>query len=236
MRFASAGLSDVGRERDHNEDRFLVTGGGRLVAIADGMGGHSAGDVAASLAVETLGRWIERAESPDAPGLATALHEANTRIHAASLADASLRGMGTTIVAALFRSGQVDVAHAGDSRLYVFRAGLLEPITRDHSLREDARARHHLTPAEIDLLPDNVILRALGVRPEVELEQESAEAEPGDRFLLCSDGLWGMIDDTAIGRILGAFTSRERALQELIRSSNEAGGEDNVTAIITDVF
>jgi protein phosphatase len=236
VKFVSAGISDVGRERDHNEDRFLVAGHGRLVAIADGMGGHSAGDVAASLAVETLEQWIAGSTSPDAAGLATAIRAANTRIHAASLADAAQRGMGTTIVAALFRSGHVDLAHAGDSRLYVFRAGFLEPITRDHSLREEARAKHHLSPAELELLPDNVILRALGVRPEVELEEESAEAEPGDRFLLCSDGLWGMIDDTTIGRILGGFTSRERALEELIRNANEAGGEDNVTAIITDVF
>jgi serine/threonine protein phosphatase PrpC len=236
VRFVSAGASDVGRERDLNEDRFLVGGRGRLVAIADGMGGHNAGDVAASFAVETLEQWIDGVDSPDAAGLATALRTANARIHGASLAEPALRGMGTTIVAALFQSGQVDLAHAGDSRLYVFRGGFLEPITRDHSLREAARAKHNLTPAEFDLVPDNVILRALGMGPEVEIEEQSAEVEPGDRFLLCSDGLWGMIDDTAIGRILGGFTSRERALEELIRSANEAGGEDNVTAVITDVF
>jgi protein phosphatase len=232
----SAGISDVGRERDLNEDRYLVASEGRLVAIADGMGGHNAGDVAASLAIATLESWIADTEAPDAPGLAAALRAANARIHAASLAETGLRGMGTTIVAALFESGRVDVAHAGDSRLYLFRGGLLEPITRDHSLREAARARHDLTETEFELLPDNVILRALGVEPRVELEEQSAEVEPGDRFLLCSDGLSGMIDDRAIGRILGAFTARERALEELIGAANEAGGADNVTAVLTDVF
>ena len=241
-KLAAAGITDVGRQREHNEDRFVVAHGGRLVAVADGMGGHNAGEVAAALAIEGL---LERFQPVEREGasdvslrLAEAIRHANARVRAAAAAKRALRGMGTTIVAAAFGGGAAAIAHAGDSRAYLLRRGALLRLTRDHSLREAMAAlpaARDLTPDELEAVPGNVILRALGSADDIAIETSIVELEDKDRLLLCSDGLSGMISDGALQTLLVACPDQSAALTELIRFANEAGGDDNVTAVLVDV-
>ena len=239
---AADGLTDVGRQREHNEDRFVVAHGGRLVAVADGMGGHNAGEVAASLAIEGLiARFspdVREGASEVSVRLAEAIRHANARVRAASAAKRALRGMGTTIVAAAFGRGAAAIAHAGDSRAYLLRRGALLRLTRDHSLREAMAAlpaARDLSPDEIAAVPGNVILRALGSADDIAIETSILELEAKDRILLCSDGLSGMMSDGAIQSVLVACPERTKALAELVRFANEAGGADNITAVLVDV-
>jgi protein phosphatase len=235
----ASGATDVGRAREHNEDAFLVARGGRLAAVADGMGGHNAGEVAARIALDSiktrldgveLGRRAERRAL-----LGAAIKAANTRVHTAAAGDAKLRGMGSTLVVALFEGRVVQVAHAGDSRVYRLRDKELARLTRDHSLRAEVEAIRPLSPEELASLPANVLTRAVGLAPKLEADHSEFEMRPRDRYLLCSDGLHGLVNDDGLKAILMTHPDRELAVAALIAAANAAGGKDNITAIVVDV-
>lgn len=238
MRLAAIGASDVGLRRRHNEDAFLVMPEAGLFAVADGLGGHASGEVASRMAVEELaGRFAGLPGSPE-ERLRTAFGLANQAVHARSQVDPLLAGMGTTLVAAHFaEGGTLAVAHAGDSRAYLFRAGELRPLTEDHSLLQDFIRQSHPSPAEIEAYPHkNVIVRALGMRETVEADVSLLALQEGDLVLLCCDGLHGMVSDEEVAGILrGEGGDILRANQLLVDAANQAGGVDNVTSVLIEV-
>ncbi len=251
MRLSHAGTTDVGRKRTHNEDAYLLLPEESLFCVADGMGGHASGEVAARIAVEemaeffrTTGRdedatWpfkLDPARGYDENRLLTGVKLANLRIFERAASDQRLRGMGTTIVALSFpRSGEgVLVGHVGDSRAYLLRGGALRQLTEDHSLLNDYKKSRALTPEEIQAFPHkNVIVRALGMRDAVEVDVQRVPVEPGDVFVLCSDGLSGMVPDERIAELVRGHPKDLRgAAQALVDAANEAGGVDNVTCVL----
>jgi serine/threonine protein phosphatase PrpC len=222
--------SDVGRQREGNEDSFLVDP--PLFAVADGMGGAQAGEVASRLAVETL------AEMPPDEGnvedeLSEAIADANRRIHDRAQSDRELAGMGTTLTAAFVHDGKVTLGHVGDSRAYRFRDGDLNQLTDDHSLEEELERHGKLTAAEARVHPQrSMILRALGIGPDVEVDTYCFVGEPGDVFLLCSDGLSGLVHDEVIAEVLEGCETLDAAAEELIELANLSGGSDNITTVL----
>jgi protein phosphatase len=223
-------LSDVGRQREGNEDSMLAEP--PLFAVADGMGGAQAGEVASSLAVEAVG---ELPSDPDGPeeALVDAISEANRRIHEMAQEDRSLAGMGTTMTATLVHDGKVTIGHVGDSRMYRWREGELAQLTDDHSLVAELERHGKLTAAEARVHPQrSMILRALGIGPEVEVDTYCFEGRDDDVFLLCSDGLSGLVHDEVIADVLGSAESLDVAAQELIELANLSGGPDNITAVL----
>lgn len=243
MRAVAYGLSDVGRRRETNEDEFLIEPAIRLYAVADGMGGHAAGEVASRIAVDALREALRRNgggkgsyfEIDEATRhLQAAVHEANVRICDTVSADAELRGMGTTLVALLMLEHRAVIGHVGDSRAYLLRAGRLSRLTSDHSwvneqvklglLADDAAQKHPMR---------NIVTRALGSRTDVAAEVTEETIEPGDTFLLCSDGLNTMLGDDEIREALQAHQGDpETACRYLVRLANQRGGEDNTTVIV----
>jgi serine/threonine protein phosphatase PrpC len=220
-----AALSDVGREREGNEDSFLEQP--PLFVVADGMGGAQAGEVASGMAVESLAG----AGAPDE--LAGAIEDANARIHAKAKDDTSLAGMGTTLTAAWVDDGTVTLAHVGDSRAYRMRGGELVQLTEDHSLVGGLVRLGKITPAEAEHHPQrSVILRAVGVEPAVEVDVAEHDLEDGDVYLLCSDGLSGMVRDEVISETLAMGGSLEQAADLLVGLANASGGHDNITAVL----
>jgi serine/threonine protein phosphatase PrpC len=221
--------SDLGRQRQGNEDNYFVRA--PLFVVADGMGGAKAGEVASEMAVESFGDGLP--EGPPAESLVTIIQGANRRIHDRSRTDAQRAGMGTTVTAAYVGEGEVTVAHVGDSRAYVLRAGDLIRLTRDHSLVGELVARGKLTEEQAESHPQrSVITRALGPEPDVEVDVQSYQARGGDLFLLCSDGLTSMVPEARVKPILEADGPLERAGRELIAAANEAGGRDNITVVL----
>jgi PPM family protein phosphatase len=233
-------LSDVGCVRELNEDSGtyirpddpeLLRSKGLLIVVADGMGGHSAGEVASGLAVEVITRaYFEDGGDPRS-ALENAFHKANSAIHKASEKDASRNGMGTTCTALVLQNGTAISAHVGDSRLYLVREGSIYLMTEDHSAVMEMvkaglitleQARHH--PEK------NVILRAMGSHPEVDVTtwQEPFPVRAGDRFLLCSDGLYDLVEDEEIKRIV-MLSAPQTACENLIALAKERGGHDNIT-------
>ncbi len=254
MRLSHSGTSDVGRKRTHNEDAYLLLPEESLFCVADGMGGHASGEVAARIAVEEMSEFfrmtgrddeatwpykIDPARSYDDNRLLTGVKLANLRIFERAATDERLRGMGTTIVAASFPKGgrTVLVGHVGDSRAYLFRHGALRQLTEDHSLLNDYRKSRSLTPEEIEAFPHkNVIVRALGMKDTVEVDLVREPLEDGDVILLCSDGLSGMVPDPRMAELLRAKVGDLRhASQALVDAANEAGGGDNVTCVLVQV-
>ena len=243
MRLAAIGASDVGRKRTHNEDAFLVMPEAGLFCVADGLGGHASGELASRLAVEEMAR-LYGAEPPtagpdrDGARLAAAVRQANRRILEQASRDPALAGMGTTLVAAWFsEEGPLVVAHAGDSRAYLFREGALRRLTEDHSLLSSFIRAAHPSAEEIEAFPHkNVIVRALGMGDPVEVEVAAVPFEEGDLVLLCCDGLHGMIPDAAIAEILREEGGQIlRANQSLLDAALAAGGGDNVTSVLVQV-
>lgn len=237
MRAVAAGLSDVGKERKHNEDRFILLPEFGVFVVADGMGGHQSGEVASRMAASTVAAHF-RAQNGGGSvkdRLVAALTEANARIFARADDSRAHRGMGTTIVAAAYAGDgpSLTVAHAGDSRCYRIRNGRMSQLTRDHSLLQDALLeRPDLTESDLAYLPRNVITRALGIGPTVELDVRTEPVEAGDHYLLCSDGLHGLVQDEDIVRIvLGAHTLTH-ACRDLVGRANANGGKDNVTTVL----
>ncbi|HEX9458126.1 MAG TPA: Stp1/IreP family PP2C-type Ser/Thr phosphatase, partial [Thermoanaerobaculia bacterium] len=242
------GLTDVGRQRQHNEDAFLVADEAKLFLVADGMGGHAAGEIASRIAVESISEFIVHTKEDDGTWphaydehytrttnrLMAALRMANTRVLEAMRKDARLRGMGTTVVACMADGSKMSVAHVGDSRAYMIRNDKISRITNDHSWVFEQVQAGMLTEAEAEKHPlRNVITRALGGALSVNPDASEIDSRPGDVYLLCSDGLTGMVPE---GEILKLVTANpddlEKACRELIDMANEHGGLDNVTAIL----
>jgi PPM family protein phosphatase len=246
-----AGQTHPGMKRTQNEDSLLLLPERGLLCVADGMGGHNSGEVASRVAVEEMGAFFERTgrdEEATWPNrmddtktyeenrLVTAVRLANRTIHERSQSDVRLRGMGTTLVALSLSRGVAWIAHVGDSRAYLLREGALTRLTEDHSLLNDYIKAKHMTPEEIERLPHkNVIVRALGMREDVEVDARREIPHRGDRFLLCSDGLSGMLHDDQIADILRQHSDVDQACTRLIAAANAAGGLDNVTVVLAAV-
>ena len=248
MRIEVAGNTHVGMKRNHNEDNFLLLPEESLFCVADGMGGHSSGEIASKIAVDELAEFfkltardtdatwpykMDKARNYDENRLATGIKLANMRIFEKASAEQKFKGMGTTIVTVYFAGSLAYVGHVGDSRVYFQRAGVLKQLTEDHSLLNDYLKAKKLTPEEIESFPHkNVIVRALGMKDTVQVDVGRLEPQPGDIFLLCSDGLSGMVPDPSIQDVLGKATALEVACSQLIDLANAAGGNDNVTCIL----
>ena len=252
MQTRFAGMTDTGLLREHNEDSLLLMPEYGIVAVADGMGGHRSGDVASQLAISTLsdffqvvvghdGTWpfpADPALSDEENYVVIGLRLANRRIFDRSLRTLADFGMGTTIVSAMFTrlADKVTVGHVGDSRCYRIRGAAITQLTRDHSLISDAR---HMAPwmtdEEMSQLPPNVITRALGIREDVAVDMHTEETALGDVYVLCSDGLSGLVSDEQIHEIITRAASLDHACQDLIERANFFGGTDNITAVLARI-
>jgi protein phosphatase len=225
-----AALSDVGRQRQGNEDSYLERS--PLFAVADGMGGARAGEVASRIAVEQFDADNGSDDTPEEQ-LAEVARGANRKIHQMAQDDSAYAGMGTTFTAALVTGKHIAIGHVGDSRLYRFREGELERLTHDHSLVEEFVRQGKLTPAEAEVHPQrSIITRALGPEPEVEVDTYTHSGRDGDVYLLNSDGLTGMINEQQVAEILRDRESLEDAAEKLIAAANENGGKDNITVVL----
>jgi serine/threonine protein phosphatase PrpC len=225
-----ASRTDTGRQRNANEDSLFARAA--LFVVADGMGGAQAGEVASKTAAESFDR--ELPQGPPEQVLRETIELANRTIHERAGSDPDLAGMGTTITAAIVDLGSEEVAigHVGDSRAYRLRGNKFERLTRDHSLVEEMRRKGQLTDAQAEDHPQrSIITRALGPEPEVEVDLQTVPAQPGDTFLICSDGLTTMLGDEQIGRLLARATSMSSAVRALVDEANRAGGRDNITVI-----
>jgi PPM family protein phosphatase len=228
-----AGVTNTGRRRRQNEDAFVCEP--PLFAVADGMGGPRAGEVASRLAAAAV-----KADEADGTGegrVVALIHEANRRVFERSSEDAEVSGMGTTMIVALVEDAGVAFGHVGDSRAYLARGGSLEQLTEDHSLVAELVRTGKLSPEEAEHHPQrSVITRALGTDPDVDVDTFTVEPQAGDVFLICSDGLTTMIDDETIRRVLQEQDSDlDEAAKELVRLANKAGGEDNITVVAFEI-
>jgi serine/threonine protein phosphatase PrpC len=222
--------TDPGRQRVGNEDNALVQA--PLFVVADGMGGAQAGEVASRIAVDAFERGLPDAGPPETR-LADRVREANRQIYERSLEEQDRAGMGTTLTAAYLDDAGLTIAHVGDSRAYLFREGALARLTHDHSLVEELVKQGKLTAEEAAEHPQrSIITRALGPEPEVEVDTDTHEVQPGDVILLCSDGLTTMVSEERVAEILASAQSLDQAAQELIDEANQAGGRDNITVIL----
>lgn len=250
MEVKAFGLTHVGRQRQHNEDAFLVSDDGKLFIVADGMGGHAAGEIASRIAVESVTEFILHTKEDDGTWphsydeqftrstnrLLAALRLANTRVVEAMRKDVRLRGMGTTIVAGMADGETVSFAHVGDSRAYMVREGRLSRLTNDHSWVFEQVQAGMITEAEAEKHPlRNVITRALGGALQVVPDAREVEARSGDVYLLCSDGLTGMVPEDDILKLVNDNSDLEQACQQLIDAANANGGSDNITTVLIRV-
>lgn len=253
MHIVAAGLSDVGQQREHNEDSFVILPEFDLYIVADGMGGHRAGDVASKMATHTIASFFQATAKEDATWpfhfdphlsveenrLITGIKVANKRIFEASTRYREVHGMGTTVVGALVarERGRMYVAHVGDSRCYRVRNGSITLLTRDHSLLNDyLLVMPDMTPEQREELPKNVITRALGMQDSVVVDLVPEQPQPGDVYVLCSDGLSGMItDEQLLETVMAGAENVDAIAQQLVQRANEHGGEDNVTVVVLRV-
>ena len=248
MRIVSGGSSDVGRVRTNNEDSYRIVAPLNLFVLSDGMGGEAHGEVASAMAVDTVTNhcleaqnnpsvtlycnpqagWSERTKR-----LASAFHLANRKVFKSAEEHADQHGMGATLTAAWANGDRVSVAHVGDSRAYLLRAGGLQQLTSDHSLVAEQVRRGILTRAEAEQSDmQSVLLRALGAQLEVDVDAEEHLLVPRDVLLLCSDGLTRMVTEPEIAGTLQAETDPQRAAERLVELANENGGADNITVIV----
>jgi PPM family protein phosphatase len=224
------GKSDVGRQRTSNEDSLLLDP--PFFVVADGMGGARAGEVASQIATEEFGKQPDD-EMPPEQRLESIARSANRRIYELAAADESRRGMGTTLTAAMVVGDEVSVGHVGDSRCYRLRDGELEQLTNDHSLVAELERTGQITPEAAEHHPQrSIITRALGPEPDVEVDNYTIAGKPGDVYVLCSDGLTGMISDEELASILRGSENLEEAAEGLIRAANQSGGKDNITVVM----
>ncbi len=234
MRISGASAeSNVGRKRRHNEDNFVAAP--PVFAVADGMGGAQAGEVASELAATTVSEANLDPRSSGEERVVALIKAANVRVHERAATDPAASGMGTTMTVAILQpDGDVAIGHVGDSRAYRLRDDHLEQLTDDHSLVAELVRRGELTPQEAAIHPQrSVITRALGTEADVEVDVFTVETRDGDVFLLCSDGLTTMVDADTIARILILNRTRlEAATHALIKAANDRGGDDNITAIL----
>lgn len=262
MRVRFAGLTDVGRSRDNNEDNFYISETEPLCIVADGMGGHSSGEIASLFAVRTIKDFYERTvgdsgmdqllqrrlppwpfqrrppEHPEERRLVQAVMLANEFIHRYATERPDCKGMGTTLVGAYYIETGMYLIHIGDSRGYVVRRGGIERITKDHSLADEYLNMGILRSDELEFFPyKNVITRALGLNPTVEPEVRFCTIQQGDVYVFCSDGLTDPLDDATILEIVSANRGNiERACRELVDAANDAGGPDNITVVLAETY
>ncbi len=249
------GVTDVGRKRKHNEDNLLLDVNGEseegLFIVADGMGGHAAGEVASKITVDTVGEFIaatrqkEEATWPfkynhelhfNSNRLAVAIEKANERVMAAVAAQPWLKGMGTTVVAGLLDGKILSLAHVGDSRAYLYRGGQLSRLTDDHSWVHEQVAAGILTEDEAKSHPlKNVVTRALGGGPSVSPDLQELSFESGDVFLFCSDGLTTMLSDEEIRDAVASEGDPKALCERLVQTANDKGGVDNITVVIARI-
>jgi protein phosphatase len=233
---------DPGRARSNNEDSVAIDAATSLAVLADGMGGYNAGEVASQMATSfiaaELGRWLREAHAQATDqevrrAMDICVDNANRAIFNAADSNPQYAGMGTTLVVAVFRADSLLVGHVGDSRCYRLRAGRLQQITRDHSLLQEQIDAGLITPEQAAFSANkNLVTRAVGVEDTVLLETHQHEVQPGDLYLLCSDGLSDMLDDAAIGQLLLGSDSLEAGCKQLIEAANDAGGKDNISVIL----
>lgn len=247
MRIVSGGKSDVGRQRDNNEDCFRIVQPLNLFVISDGMGGEAHGEIASAMAVETVVKscageatgtmaatgnmqpdWSEQTRR-----LVSAAHLANQHIYESAQANPQQQGMGATLSAAWINEEKLSVAHVGDSRVYLLRSGILQQLSSDHSLVAEQVRRGILTVAEAEHSElQSVLLRALGTQPEVEVDAEEHTIFADDVLLLCTDGLTRMVEEQKIAAMLQSDSDPCRAAEKLVALANENGGADNVTVVV----
>jgi protein phosphatase len=251
MDLKAAGETNVGVKRSRNEDNLLKMPEENLFAVADGMGGHSSGEVASQIAVEGIANFFKATRQDeditwpykmdknrpyDENRFIMAIKLANLRIFEASQREARYRGMGTTIAGVNFVGGDALVAHVGDSRVYRIRNGQMTQLTEDHSLLNDYIKAKKLTPDEIANFPHkNVIVRALGMKETVLVDLSRHTLQAGDIYLSCSDGLSGMVTDEELLEVINTIPDLEKAVKILISKANDAGGVDNITVVVTRV-
>ena len=233
---------DPGRARSNNEDSVATDAAVSLAVLADGMGGYNAGEVASHMATSfigtELGRWLGEAgsQASDADvrrAMDICVDNANRAIFNAANSNPQYAGMGTTLVLAVFRDDRLMLGHVGDSRCYRLRGGRLQQITRDHSLLQEQIDAGLITPEQAAFSANkNLVTRAVGVEDTVLLETHQHEVQPGDLYMLCSDGLSDMVDDAGLGQLLQAHASLQECAQALVDAANDAGGKDNISLIL----
>lgn len=244
-------LTDVGQRRDHNEDAIASDAEVGLVVLADGMGGYKAGEVASEIAILSITAEIKEAMEATVPGqndillgmqseaqlILNAVRNANDAIYQVSQSQPQCAGMGTTLVVGLFTNNKVLVGHIGDSRMYRLRHQQLTQITEDHSLLQEQIKSGLITPEQAKFSANkNLVTRAVGIDPEVDLELNEFDVEVGDIYLLCSDGLTDLVDDNIITATLNMLSSNlTDAAQKLVQMANENGGKDNISVILVRV-
>jgi PPM family protein phosphatase len=251
VQIVSGGVTDVGRVRTNNEDSFRILEPLNLFILSDGMGGEAHGEVASSLAVETIAAYCQESKedslvtlygepaenwSPSTRRLQNAVHQANVKIFESAQNNPEQKGMGATLTAAWINGNRLSIAHVGDSRAYLLRGGALQQLTSDHSLVAEQVRRGILTPQQAEESEmQSVLLRALGAHPQVEVDVDETEVIPRDVLLLCSDGLTRMVTEPEIAGTLQAETNPVSAAQKLVDLANERGGLDNVTVIVARI-
>jgi len=248
MTIRYAARTDLGMRRTHNEDGYGILEDECLVLVADGMGGHAAGEVASAQALTEVGSfYYESHVRPEVPWpferdaslsllenrLACGFRAANQKIFEMASSDRGRKGMGTTMVAAAIVDDEIGIAHVGDSRAYRIRDGAIERLTRDHSMLEQFKELYpEMTREEEHNFPHkNVITRALGLADDVEIDTQTHEVLAGDLYLLCSDGLTGHLSDEELLEVMNGAEELERAVAELIDRANDQGGHDNITVV-----
>jgi protein phosphatase len=251
MRVRFSGATDVGRKRNHNEDALYLPSDTRLAIVADGMGGHASGEVASGVAVGTIVEYfhqtadiqpitwpykVDRDLRSDVNRMVIAVKLANLEIYERAQKEARLKGMGTTVVAIYFLDDTVIIGHVGDSRVYRYRDGRLTQLTEDHSLINDYIKMKRMTAEEAEHWPHkNVVVRALGMKDSVAVDIHTEKPHVGDCYVLCSDGLTGMVSNDQIAMIIASERDLDRAVERLIDAANEAGGVDNISVILARV-
>jgi protein phosphatase len=229
MRIAAGVATDIGKVREGNEDSFLVEP--PLYAVADGMGGHRGGEVASHLALETVEALFKEGQGD----LVDQVKEANRAVFARGSSDRSVSGMGTTLTAALVDGDSVRLAHVGDSRAYLLRAGDLRMLTEDHTLVNRMVTSGEISRSEAEVHPHrSVLTRSIGTERDVDVDDSSVALIDGDRLLLCSDGLTAMVNEDQIKAILENVDDPQEAADRLVRAANRAGGVDNITVVVLD--
>lgn len=232
MRFAA--VTDRGKVRSENEDAFLATG--KIFAVADGMGGHLAGEVASATALKIFKDQIERGRGSTNKNLIVqSIQKANQTVYQKAIGEPGQQGMGTTLTAMILKNQKYLIGHIGDSRAYLLRKDKLRRLTEDHALVAEMVREGKISPEEAAGHPlRNVLTRALGVEPELEVDLIVQDQLAGDKILLCTDGLNAMLDDEQIERIIAREANPEDICQELIRTANAKGGSDNVTVVLVE--
>lgn len=251
LKLRCAGMTDVGRDRDHNEDDFYLSQGDEaLCVVADGMGGHQSGEVASAMAIKSMVQYYRESMNASADEtsingeevdvirrrLVQAIQAANSAVFEAASENEIYHGMGTTIVSGYFTGDGVYIAHIGDSRAYRLRDGEFEQQTRDHSLANEYVRMGILSDEDLEFFPyKNVITRACGLSEQVEVACSYQAVEPDDVYLLCTDGLTDMVPNDEVQAILESGKPVNEICQTLVTRANENGGEDNVTVVVARV-